>query len=753
MQERQVTIAGETHKVPEPFLVMATQNPIETEGTYPLPEAQVDRFMMKVLVGYPSEEEEFVIVERVTGAGAAVAAVATTEQLAALQRECRTGYVDPSLIQYAVRLVAATRDPERFGIKDLAQVPHVRREPARVDPPDRGRARARVPARPRLRAARGRDRHGARRAAPPPRARRTKRSPKALAPDELVQRVMQHIPAPEKPLETHVRVAASRCERLSRVLRRRLEWTVIRRLDGLLHGDYRTLFRGFGLDLADLREYQYHDDVRHIDWNVTARLQTPYVREYNEDREVTAWFLLDSQPVGRLRLAGRAASARSSVEFVTVLARLLTRHGNRVGALFYGDDVDTVIPARSGRRHVLHILHRMLARPERTQSRRDRPRRAPADRAPDDAAALARLRRLRLHQRAGLGASRSRTSRSATRSSRCGCTIRSRWSCPTSGCWSIQDAETGEQLFVDTHDRGFRRRFAAAAERREKELRAAFRQRGRRRARARDRRRSRRRDHALRRPAQAPQPARRRRRAAAAPRGDADDVPLARHAVARSPWCRCSSRCTSGCCAGGRRLALRYASLAMVKDAMGAGQSFRRHVPPVLFLLALIAMIVAIARPAAVVTLPSQHETVILAIDVSGSMRATDVEPNRLAAAQAAAQGVRRRAAAAHAHRRRVVRRHRARRAAADAEPRGHPRRDRPLPAAARHRGRQRHPRRRWRRSSRTPEFDLRVREPARRCGEAKRGAARRSTSRATRRRSRSSRCRRARTRRRRSSC
>src|ERR1700730_13364881 len=99
MQEHQVTIAGETHKVPEPFLVMATQNPIETEGTYPLPEAQVDRFMMKVLVGYPSEEEECVIVNRVTGAATAVATVATTGQLMLLQRECRTGYVDPSLVQ------------------------------------------------------------------------------------------------------------------------------------------------------------------------------------------------------------------------------------------------------------------------------------------------------------------------------------------------------------------------------------------------------------------------------------------------------------------------------------------------------------------------------------------------------------------------------------------------------------------------------------------------------------------------------
>ncbi len=122
MQERQVTIAGVSHPVPSPFLVMATQNPIETEGTYPLPEAQVDRFMMKVLVDYPSEEEEFVIVQRVTGPAVAVSAVATTEQLAQLQRACRDVYVDPSLVQYAVRLVAATRDPERHDLKDLRRL-------------------------------------------------------------------------------------------------------------------------------------------------------------------------------------------------------------------------------------------------------------------------------------------------------------------------------------------------------------------------------------------------------------------------------------------------------------------------------------------------------------------------------------------------------------------------------------------------------------------------------------------------------
>jgi MoxR-like ATPase len=121
MQERQVTIGGHTYKVPQPFLAMATQNPIETEGTYPLPEAQVDRFMMKVVVDYPSEREEFVIVERMTGELTPVKAVVTTEQLIDLQRETKKVYVDPSLMQYAVRLATATRHPERFGIPDVSR--------------------------------------------------------------------------------------------------------------------------------------------------------------------------------------------------------------------------------------------------------------------------------------------------------------------------------------------------------------------------------------------------------------------------------------------------------------------------------------------------------------------------------------------------------------------------------------------------------------------------------------------------------
>jgi MoxR-like ATPase len=207
MQEYQVTIAGETHRVPEPFLVMATQNPIETEGTYPLPEAQVDRFMMKVLVGYPKEEEEFVIVERVTGIATEVAAVCTTDELSALQRECRKGYIDPALIQYAVRLATATRQPERFGAKGLSRYISFGASP-------RGSIHLIEAARA-LAFLRGRDYllpEDVADLAPDVLRHRLVLTYEALAdgktPDDLILEVMRHVRAPDKPLETHVRAAA-----------------------------------------------------------------------------------------------------------------------------------------------------------------------------------------------------------------------------------------------------------------------------------------------------------------------------------------------------------------------------------------------------------------------------------------------------------------------------------------------------------------------------------------------------------------
>ena len=252
-------------------------------------------------------------------------------------------------------------------------------------------------------------------------------------------------------------------------LLKRLEWTVIRRLDGLLQGDYRTLWRGAGLDLADLREYQHHDDVRHIDWNVTARLQTPYVRQFTEDRELSAWFLCDlsaSVDFGSDTVTKRSVAR----EFVAVLARLLTRHGNRVGALLYGTAVDTVIPARGGRIHVLNLLQRMAQRP--------------AESAPG----ATNLRDLLL---AGQRIVKRRSSifvisdfisepgwelalaRLAQRHEVTAVRLYDplEMELPDLGMVTMRDAESGEQLFVDTHDAGFRQRFAAAAERRETALR------------------------------------------------------------------------------------------------------------------------------------------------------------------------------------------------------------------------------------------------------------------------------------------
>ena len=242
----------------------------------------------------------------------------------------------------------------------------------------------------------------------------------------------------------------------SELLLRRLEFTVLRRLDGLLQGDYRTLFRGFGLDLADLREYQLHDDVRYIDWNVTARLQTPHVREFQEDREVAAWFVLDLS--GSIDFGSRKVRKRElSAELVAVLARLFTRYGNRVGAILHTHRANEMIPPRNGRRHVLHVLDRM----QRTET-------APAGKETDLAALLSDF-----ISKPGWGKQLALLARRHE-------VVAVRLydpmelELPNIGLVVMQDAETGDQIFVDTHDRRFRKRFADAAKQREEALRAGL---------------------------------------------------------------------------------------------------------------------------------------------------------------------------------------------------------------------------------------------------------------------------------------
>lgn len=260
-------------------------------------------------------------------------------------------------------------------------------------------------------------------------------------------------------------------------LLKQLEWTVIRRLDGLLQGDYRTLFRGAGLDLADLREYQHHDDVRHIDWNVTARMQVPYVRQFTEDREVNAWFLLDlsaSIDFGSHETRKRDVLA----QFVGVLARLMTRHGNKVGALLYSTQVDTVIPARSGRLHVLHLLHQLLNPPAQKAKP---PSQTKATQLGDllmNAQAHIKRRSLVFVVSDFISTPGWEKPLSALAQRHEVIAVRlldpAELSLPDIGMVTLQDPETGEQIWVDMHDKKFRVRFEELAAQREADLSAGL---------------------------------------------------------------------------------------------------------------------------------------------------------------------------------------------------------------------------------------------------------------------------------------
>jgi uncharacterized protein (DUF58 family) len=261
-----------------------------------------------------------------------------------------------------------------------------------------------------------------------------------------------------------------------------IEWTVMRRLDGLLQGDYRTLFRGFGVDLADLREYQYSDDVRHMDWNVTARLQVPHVRQYVEDRDVTAWFLVDltaSMQFG----SGEKRKADIVLETITLLARVMTKHGNRVGALIYrgGDTIAQVLPARTGRRQVLTLID-LLTKPHVAKDVTDAARKTNLARFFH--AAGAAIKRRSLVFVASDFISDADWSKSLGQLARRHEVIALRSvdplesSLPDLGLIVIEDAETGEQLQVDTHDAGFRTRFASLALERSNLLKRQFDQSG-----------------------------------------------------------------------------------------------------------------------------------------------------------------------------------------------------------------------------------------------------------------------------------
>ncbi|MCS7055245.1 MAG: DUF58 domain-containing protein [Thermoflexales bacterium] len=259
---------------------------------------------------------------------------------------------------------------------------------------------------------------------------------------------------------------------------RRLDWHVVRRLDGLLQGDYRSLMRGYGLDFADLREYQHGDDIRYIDWNVTARMDSPYIREYHEDHDLTAWFLLDLSPsVDFGTVATQRQKRMVLIDCVATLARVLNRNGNRVGAVLYDGRAQRTIPVGSGRIHVLRIINDLLSYPQLS--------RAPfTDLTPLLELALSTFKRRSLilivsdfisvpgweralhllNRRHEVLAVRIWDRREAE--------------LPDVGLVVMEDAETGEQIYVDTSDTRFRKRFEEAARRREAALNEAFKRAG-----------------------------------------------------------------------------------------------------------------------------------------------------------------------------------------------------------------------------------------------------------------------------------
>jgi len=255
-------------------------------------------------------------------------------------------------------------------------------------------------------------------------------------------------------------------------LLRRLDWKVIRRLDGALQGDYSTLFYGAGVDLSDLREYQPQDDIRHIDWNVTARMNRLHVRQYLEDRELTTWFLLD---LSRSMRFGGAERNKHTVllEFVGVMARLLTRGGNRVGAILYDTHTTRSIPARTGRNQVLRLLHDLLRQA-------DRPARSRTDLKVMLYAALGALKRRSLLFVVSDFISEPGWERPLSLLGRRHELVTIRvWDpresqLPSTGFVYVEDSETGEQIAVDTGDPVFRRNLAALAARHEADLHTAL---------------------------------------------------------------------------------------------------------------------------------------------------------------------------------------------------------------------------------------------------------------------------------------
>ncbi len=315
MQERQVTIGDQTYPLPQPFLVLATQNPLEQEGTYPLPEAQVDRFMLKAKISYPKKQEERDIVRmNLSGAGMPqVNKVISPEDIIKARKVVEDVYMDEKIEKYIIDIIFATREPAEG---------RTRRLPRRAAPPHRPDVRGR-----------GRKHHLGR----------------------------DHHRHPQQRNRT-LTMQQTENDILKRV--RKIEIKTRGLSNEIFAGKYHTAFRGRGMSFSEVREYRAGDDVRDIDWNVTARSRKPHIKIYEEERELTMMLLVD---VSASRMFGTTERLKKNIitEIAAVLAFSAAQNNDKVGCIFFSDKVEKFIPPKKGRSHILMIIRELVGfRPE-----------------------------------------------------------------------------------------------------------------------------------------------------------------------------------------------------------------------------------------------------------------------------------------------------------------------------------------------------------------------------------------------------
>ena len=630
MQEHQVTIGHETHLVPEPFLVMATQNPIESEGTYPLPEAQVDRFMLKILVGYPEHDEELTVVQRSLTAAPQLRQVLELERLRDLQNEAAAVYVDPGIVSYTVQLATATREPPQVRAGRHGALHLLRRQPARPDQPRPVGEGARVHPRPRLRRRAGHRVAGegcapapARAQLPGPRRAGGRRQDPRRGDREGDRAGARPEQAGDRSLTIAPETTefARRPDRpgpgaLPETLLRALDLTIGRRIEGMLAGDHRSSVLGAGSELAQVRPYIPGDDVRRIEWNVTARTGETHVRIDLAERVLVTWLALD---VSASMSFGTAERRKADVAEGVALAlgHLASRRGNRLGLVGFGDDRVAGHPAaRRAAPGCWASCSRCGASP---CSKEAGPRRSErrSGSSPGWPGSARWWPSSPTFAGRATGACRCSSSPAAMTCSPSRSATPVRRRCRTSASSASWIPRPGASSASTPRARG------CASGSRPPPRRSAPRSRS-----------------ELTSLGVGPRRALHRGRLAAAVR--TPFAPPRRPQVTFQWPLMLLALLLVPLAVGGylllerrrHRQAAAFANPALVPNLVGRKPGRLRHVPPALALIALAALATGLARPHAQVSVEREEATVVLAIDTSRSMVATDVPPSRLAVAQ-----------------------------------------------------------------------------------------------------------------------